>query len=104
MGPMGYDKYVEGLRSPNEIDPIYYKLGPISPLKCCGHGKWGESCWYCIVNRYEIIPNPPGHPDIIEYSAACDWYRDGTTDSGGRINPAYKDYLEKCPIYTHKNM
>lgn len=109
-GPMGYDKYVQGLRSPNEVDPRYYKVGPLSPLKCCGHGAYGQSCWYCIVNQYYIIPPPiagPGHPpegDIVEQSAACDWYRDGDTNSGGRITPGNQAYLEECPMYTNSNL
>jgi hypothetical protein len=96
-GPFGYDKGYSGLRSPNEIDPIYKKTGPIIGLKCTGNpGYDNTSCWYCIVNRYTIIGDT-----IIEYSAGCDWYRDGTTDDEGRIKPKNKEFLSKCPLYSH---
>lgn len=93
VGPMGYDKFIEGLRCPPEVDPYYAKSGPLSILKCCRTGE--ESCWYCITNDYVIQDKT-----IIINGAGCDWYRDGTTTTGGRIKAENQEFLENCPLYS----
>ena len=49
---MGYDKYVQGLRSPNEVDPRYYKVGPLSPLKCCANNC---ASIFCVPSKISLF-------------------------------------------------
>jgi hypothetical protein len=102
-GPMGYDDGVGGLRAPSQIDPYYYKIGPVTEVAKCsgGRGHNESSCWYCIVTEYEIPGTViEGFPVMILKTAGCDWYRDGVGEAG-RVHPGCAAFNDGCLMYNH---